>query len=212
MKMGIKEMKARLKAIAEEAKTAEGEALDGLITEAQDINAKLEEAEGRARLAAMAGSIKDVPEAKENGEEGEAGSRVEARAKALKAGKQATYSYKNLITSTSTVTPKHTASDIKPTFNEVSSLVDRVKTVPLIGGESYERAYVKSYGEGADTEEGADYNPAEATFGYAAMVKTKITAYAEETEEIIKLPAGDYDSTVEGGILRQSKSTFQNRY
>ncbi|MDF2985729.1 MAG: phage major capsid protein [Eubacterium sp.] len=197
--MNIKEMKARLKAIAEEAKTAEGEKLDTLMNEAQDINTKIEAAANRAKLSAMADMVKDDPESQEAGEKGEGNSWVEARAKALKAGNKATYSFKNLVSSSSTVLPKHTASDIKPTFNEVSSLVDRVRTVPLIGGESYERAYVKNYGEGGYTEEGADYNPAEPVFGYAAMVKTKITAYAEETEEIVKLPNADYDSTIENG-------------
>ena len=197
--MTIKELKARLRAIAQEAINAEGEELDNLMNEAQDINAKIEAAANRAKLAAMADMAKDDQEAQENGEHGEENARVEARAKALKAGNKATYSFKNLVSSTSTVLPKHTASDIKPTFNEVSSLVDRVKMVPLIGGESYERAYVKSYGEGGYTDEGTDYNPAEPTFGYATMVKTKITAYAEETEEIVKLPNADYDSTIENG-------------
>lgn len=105
---------------------------------------------------------------------------------------------KNTISSTSTVLTQHTASDVNPTFNEVSSLVDRVKVVPLPGGESYKRGFVKGYGTGGHTAEGADYNTAEPTFGYAEMTKTKITAYCEEPEEIAKLAPADYDGVISG--------------
>lgn len=98
------------------------------------------------------------------------------------------------------VLPKHTASDIKGTFNQVSTLVDRVKHVPLNGGESYERAYEKGHGEGGYTQEGADYNETDVQFGYATIGKAKITAYSEESEETVKLPAADYDSLVVNGV------------
>ncbi|WP_339145444.1 MULTISPECIES: phage major capsid protein [unclassified Sutcliffiella] len=98
------------------------------------------------------------------------------------------------------VLPKHTASDIKGTFNQVSTLVDRVKHVPLNGGESYERAYEKGHGEGGYTVEGADYNESDVQFGYATIGKAKITAYSEESEETVKLPAADYDSLVVNGV------------
>jgi HK97 family phage major capsid protein len=98
------------------------------------------------------------------------------------------------------VLPKHTASDIRPTFNEVSTLIDRVSSKTLRGGESYQQPYIKSYGEGDYTTEGSDYTTAETTFGYADITKAKITAYSEETEELLKLPAADYDGEVMKGI------------
>ena len=99
--------------------------------------------------------------------------------------------------------PHHTSPDIMPTFNNVSSLIDRVRTVPLVGGESYQRPFVKSYGDGAgSTTENTDYNTSEPTFGYADIVREKITAYAEEPEEMSKLPDADYDGVVEESVTR----------
>ena len=133
--------------------------------------------------------------------------------KALKDGKAVSYQAKTLArpmntltTSTGVVMPKHTSPDIAPTFNNVSSLIDRVKTVPLPGGESYQRPFVKSYGDGAgSTAEGADYNTSEPEFGYAEIVREKITAYAEEPEEMQKLPDADYDGVVEESVVRAIK-------
>lgn len=98
------------------------------------------------------------------------------------------------------VLPKHTASEIRPTFNEVSTLIDRVSTKTLKGGESYQQPYLESYGEGDYTTEGNDYANAETKFGYADITKAKITAYSEDTEELQKLPAADYDGEVMKGI------------
>lgn len=202
--MTVKEMKARLRAInAEAAKIKEGdkEALDKLLLEAEDLSAKIEEAENRARLQKMAAGAADPtgdPKPGESGSDPE--DNATKRGKALMAGNKVTRKFapKNTISSTSTVLTQHTASDVKPTFNEVSSLVDRVKVVPLPGGESYKRGFVKGYGTGGHTAEGADYNTAEPTFGYAEMTKTKITAYCEEPEEIAKLAPADYDGVISG--------------
>ncbi|MDZ4454665.1 phage major capsid protein [Bacillus cereus] len=98
------------------------------------------------------------------------------------------------------VLPKHTASDIRPTFNEVSTLIDRVSTKILKGGESYRQPYLESYGEGDYTTESNDYANAEPKFGYADITKAKVTAYSEDTEELQKLPAADYDGEVMKGI------------
>ncbi|HDR8172021.1 TPA: phage major capsid protein [Bacillus thuringiensis] len=98
------------------------------------------------------------------------------------------------------VLPKQTASDIRPTFNEVSTLIDRVSTKTLKGGESYQQPFLESYGEGDYTTEGNDYANAETKFGYADITKAKITAYSEDTEELQKLPAADYDGEVMKGI------------
>lgn len=203
--MTVKEMKARLRAInAEAAKVKEGdrEALERLLAEAEEIEAKIGEAETRARLQKAADGAADPADGSAANGEGGADPEDSAtkRGKALKAGNKVTkkFAVKNTLTSSSTVLTQHTATDVKPTFNEVSSLVDRVRAVPLIGGESYKRGFIKGYGTGGYTNEGADYNTAEPIFGYAEMAKTKITAYCEEPEEIAKLAPADYDATVGG--------------
>ncbi|WP_237981758.1 phage major capsid protein [Bacillus thuringiensis] len=104
------------------------------------------------------------------------------------------------VGSSNVVLPKHSASDIRPTFNEVSTLIDRVSTKTLKGGESYQQPYINGYGEGDYTAEGTDYTSAETTFGYADITKAKVTAYSEDTEELQKLPAADYDAEVMKGI------------
>lgn len=118
----------------------------------------------------------------------------EERGKALKENRAVT------VGSSNVVMPKHTASDIRPTFNEVSSLLDRVTHKPLMGGESFEQPYLTGYGTGNYTTEGADYADAEPTFGKVQINKAKVTAYAEDSEEILKLPHADYDAEVMRGI------------
>lgn len=197
--MTVKEMKARLRAINAEAAKLKGdpEALNKLLLEAEDLNAQIEEAENRARLQKLAdGAAEGEPKA--GAGEGAPGAEDTAakRGKALMAGNKVKRKFMNAITSSSAVLTQHAAQDVNPTFNEVSSLIDRVRVVPLPGGESYKRGFIKGYGEGDYTAEGADYTNAEPTFGYAEMAKTKITAYCEEPEEIVKLAPADYDSTI----------------
>lgn len=195
--MKINEMLARLREIATEAETAEGETLNKLITEADDLKAKIEEAQNRKKLQSIADGLEGEPEDKGKGEVLD---KAAERGKALKEGKAVTF--KNAISSTTTVMPKHTADDVNPAFNDVSSLVDLVRVVPLPGGESYERGFEKSNGTGGYTSEGSDYNVAEPVFGKASFTKTKITAYCEEPEEIIRLAPTAYDSVIEGSCTK----------
>ena len=152
--MTKKEMRERLAAIRKEAEQAQkdndSERLDALLTEAQDISAKLENAEKLNKLKGIADSHNGKP-----GDEGDGGEGCEDKAtkrgKLLMSGakvKMAAKKIFNSLLSSSTVMPGHTATDVKDTFNSVSSIVDAVKIVPLNGGESYKRGFVKSYGEG----------------------------------------------------------------
>lgn len=106
-----------------------------------------------------------------------------------------------LIASTGVILPEYQASDIKPTFNEVSSLIDNVNIKSFNGGESFKQPYLAGYGT-ADyaTENDSSPQSAEPTFGYAEITKTKIAAYAEDSEELEKLPAADYGREVIKGI------------
>ncbi len=103
------------------------------------------------------------------------------------------------VSSGDLVTPDHDKASIKGTFNQVSTLVDRVNVVPLNGGESYEAPYEVSHGEGNYTAEGDPYFDVTQEFGYATINKTKVTAYNEITEEVLKLPRANYaQRTIQG--------------
>lgn len=218
MKMSKKDLKARLVTVGKEAQDKSGEELTALMDEAKTIGEILDEIKTRedlARAAADAAAIDPAAEGKPGEEGGEPKNQARAKSgKALKDGKKVTFTAKVLTTPKAALTTtdgtivltEHTSPDIAPTFNNVSSLIDRVKTVPLPGGESYKRPYVESYGDGAgSTEEGADYKLSEPNFGYAEIVREKITAYAEEPEEMVKLPDADYDGVVEESVTRAIK-------
>lgn len=216
MKMSKKDLKARIATLNKDAQAKSGDELQAIMDEAKEISGILADIASREALAGMVedGTEDPTPVAGQ-GEEGmDAKNQARTKSgKALKDGKAVSYQAKTLArpmntltTSTGVVMPKHTSPDIAPTFNNVSSLIDRVKTVPLPGGESYQRPFVKSYGDGAgSTAEGADYNTSEPEFGYAEIVREKITAYAEEPEEMQKLPDADYDGVVEESVVRAIK-------
>ena len=104
------------------------------------------------------------------------------------------------LTSDGVVTPRRYSPDITPTFNEVSSLIDRVTIISRLNGESYTRPYVAGYDEAAETTDDADYEDVETEFGAVAINKVKVTAYSEEDEGVLKLPDADYDAEVQRGI------------
>ena len=205
--MTVKEMKVRLAAIKNEAKAAQeandGAKLDALLAEAEDINAKLENADKMARMHSIADAHKDEDSGKDGGEGAETAQAK--RGKLLKAGAKVKMHLKevfNTLTSATTTLPHHTANDVRDTFNSVSSLIDAVKLVPLPGGESYQRGFVKSYGEGDYTAEGGDSASAEPSFDYVEISKAKITAYCEEPEEIKKLAPAAYDDIISNSVAR----------
>ena len=216
MKMSKKELKDRLKDLGKNAQALSGQELTDAMDEARTIGEILDEIKAREDLMAAAQAAGGTdPEDTGDGKPGENGSEPKSQVreksgKALKDGKKVSYKAKALAnprnalsTATGVVMPHHTSPDIMPTFNNVSSLIDRVRTVPLVGGESYQRPFVKSYGDGAgSTTENTDYNTSEPTFGYADIVREKITAYAEEPEEMSKLPDADYDGVVEESVTR----------
>lgn len=120
---------------------------------------------------------------------------VEARAKSLKEGRTVT------VGGGTVLVPTHLDPSIAGVpYREVSTLVDKVKTVNLEGGETYKKSFVKSNGTAGLTTEGSAYTSAEPTFGYATITKVKVTAYAEITEELEKLPAAPYSAEVLKGI------------
>ena len=219
VKLSAKELNDRLAEINVKAKTAEGDDLKALLAEAKDIQAIIADAQARAELGEIAGRAA-VQDPKGGEEGGEVVDKVRsARGEQLKAGKHVTYkatarpdsikatarldSIKATLSTTQTALPTHTADTVNPLFNNVSSLVDRVRQVPLPGGETYQRGYVSSYGgDAAATNENANYHDMEPAFDYAEVKKEKLTAYTEEPEEMIKLPNADYDSVVESSVVK----------
>ena len=106
-----------------------------------------------------------------------------------------------VLTTDNVALPAHQSSELATVpFKQYSSLVDLVKKRLLNGGESYEAPFAKSYGEGGNTEEGKDYADVEPEFDTVLINKVKITAYAETSEEMEKLPAADYVSEIENCI------------
>lgn len=213
LKLTKDQLNARLKEIGASAKTAEGEVLDALLAEAQDIRDILDQAKKREQLQGFADSAEE-PEQEQGEKDEKSDGAVKAydqRGQKLKAGAGVKFSARiatpNVRASVSleqTAPVVHTASDLNQTVNPVSALIDMVKVVPLNGGETYERGFVKDYGaEGAgETKEGAAYNEVEPKFGYVTVEKQKVTAYTEEPEEMQKLPNADYDSVIEGSVSK----------
>ena len=216
VKATAKALNDRMKEIGVQSKTAEGEALDALMTEAQEITDILNAAKKREALATMAEIAE--PEEENDGEKSEETGSVKAfdqRGAALKDKRGVKFNariisrgIKNSLSVSTTAPVVHTAADVKETFNNVSTLIDMVKSVPLAGGETYQRGFVKSYGDGAGpSAENADYNASEPNFGYVTIEKQKVTAYTEEPEEMAKLPNADYD-----GVVEESVSKAVRRY
>ncbi|MBU9724130.1 MULTISPECIES: phage major capsid protein [Bacillaceae] len=171
--------------------------IDELETEVRSLKDELKEIEQRSKREAMAKEIQDgktevrtIEQPKEEIKVNE----IDKRGKDLAEKRAVT------VSSGDIVTPTHDKGTIKESFNQVSTLLDRVSVVPLDGGESYEAPFEIEHGEGNYTEEGQPYFDTTVEFGYASINKTKITAYNEITEEVLKLPRADYAGRVEGSV------------
>lgn len=126
----------------------------------------------------------------------------EQRGADLRAGKTIKVSARSVTLSSNLVNEKKYSRELKETFNDVSSLIDRVNSVPMNGGESYTKAFAVSGDEGDYTAEGADYHDIDVTFDYIDITKTKITAYIEVTEEVKKLPNIDYAMHIQNEVRK----------
>lgn len=119
----------------------------------------------------------------------------EERAKALKEGRAVTVASDNILL------PKHQSNDLATVpFRQVSTFYDLTKVRNLQGGESYEAPFTKSYGTGSLTEEGSAYTEAEPEFETAKINKVKVTAYAEFSEELERLPNANYEAEIRKGV------------
>ena len=186
----------RLKEIAERLAAITSE-LDREDITADEIAAFEEEV--RSLKAEQAKLLADhkraVKEAMNEGQERqvkqEEGNKVEERARALKQGRSITVGSSHILL------PSYESDQIdKPKFRVVSELLEKVKVVNFKGGESHSVPLLTAYGTGGYTAEGGNANAAEPTFATVTIAKAKITDYAEVSEEVLKLPAADYEQAI----------------
>lgn len=204
----LKEIESRKMEIRNALGADKGADLDALEKELRDLQGEKDKLEKRQSLLDQAKSITDgTEEVRSLGkvqdiispvEEEKRTKTVDIEARGKKLKEKRTIS----VGSSDLILPNHQSTTVNGTFNQVSTLIDGVKHVPLNGGESYKSAYEKGHGEGGYTLEKAPATDADVEFGYADITKSKITSYSEESEETIKLPACDYDSIIVGGVSK----------
>lgn len=163
--------------------------IDKLIEERGQLDAKVKKM--TEENFARAGKIVE-PEGKTK--EQLADEEAEQRVRQLKQNRSIT------LATLDTLTIDHQAPNIKGTFNQVSNLIDLVTFKYFPGGESFKQAFVKDYGLGGYTAEGAAYTNTEPTWGYAQINKTKMTAYTEVSEEFEKLKPSFYLSEIQRNL------------
>ena len=207
----IEEIKARLLEIREMTEDEEKRGdvkFTELETEARELREKLVELEARQRMSDEAKKMEQGQGESRTVETFNTNQGAESREAedAINWEERGTDIFEQravTVDSGDLVLPKHDSSNIKGTFNQVSSLIDRVDVVNLPGGETYETPYDISHGEGNYTAEGEPYHDIDIEFGYAKINKTKVTAYNEITEEVLKLPRANYGQRVVESV-RQS--------
>lgn len=104
------------------------------------------------------------------------------------------------LTTEGVLVPTRYGTDLAPAWSEVSSILDLVRIFNRLGGEAFERAYVRGYGEGAEVADDADYHEDDTDFGSVLIAKSKVTVYTEEDEGVLKLPDVDYDAEIINGV------------
>lgn len=104
------------------------------------------------------------------------------------------------ITLTNTLTtiavPTMASTSIVPPFPQYSTLIDSVTKLTLTGGDSFFQPYLTALTEGDYTDEGKPAVDLDLWFGKVEISRTKVTAYAELSSELKKLPAADYAGVV----------------
>jgi len=170
--------------------------MDAMIEQRNALESKIKKANEEAFK--RAGTNIDIEKSPEKLADEEA----EQRIRALKQNRAIT------LATLDTLTINHQANNIKGAFNEVSNLLDLVTYKYLPGGESFTQAFIKGYGEGAYTAEGADAVNSEPAWGYAAINKTKITAYTEVSEEFEKLKPSFYLTEIQRNLTISLRKTL----
>lgn len=106
-----------------------------------------------------------------------------------------------LVSSGTLVVPSVYSDQLNETFNQISSVVDLVNVVPMMGGETYTKGFKKPVTDMADyTVEGASYKNVDFIWDKVTIAKTYITDYTEISKQAIKLPNIDYQSQIGTGL------------
>jgi HK97 family phage major capsid protein len=131
--------------------------------------------------------------------------KMEARGADLLMGKKVIFTNEEIravtIASSNLSTGVHLSPTIAPAFNQVSSLVDMVNGVPLIGASSHEKSFEISTPDGAyRANETAAYSVAETIFDKVNIPSFNITAYAEISKSANVLTPLDYQSRIAEGV------------
>lgn len=100
--------------------------------------------------------------------------------------------------------PTIDSNEIIPKFNDVSGILDLIKSMTLNSGSTLRVPYVKSTPIGSITKEGALYDETNTEFGEVEIEGIKITAYTQYSEEVEKLPAAEYEAF----IISEIKNTL----
>jgi len=204
----ILQRKAEINELLQDEKRSEDLNFKDLEKEVRELNEELEELQTRERLLKETEQLNNGEVEARTIETFNAGEGTEKRdnAEEIDWEQRGTDIFEKravTVDSGDLILPKHDSANIKGTFNQVSTLIDRVNVVPLQGGESYETPYDIQHGEGNYTKEGEPYFDIDIEFGYARINKTKVTAYNEITEEVLKLPRANYGQRVVESV-RQS--------
>jgi HK97 family phage major capsid protein len=138
--------------------------------------------------------------------------KFEQRGQDLKDRKKVTYDVRSelpisraiTVASSNLVVPNQTSNTLNPTFNQVSSLVDLVHAVPMMGGETYTKGFKVPVTELPDyTPENTAYKNVDSVWDKVTISKTYLTDYTEISKQSIKLPNIDYQGEV-GTDLRNA--------
>lgn len=207
----LNEKKEELRKKLENAKPEELEEIRKEVEALKDVEIEEEKTEEVDERNLLKGAIEDLEKRnikpsnakiieKPNKEERKVEEKelIEQRAKDLKEGKTVKVAFDNgeqrsvTVQGGTILVPKKYKGEISESFNAVSGMVDMLNTVPLNGGDSYNVAFEKGYGEGDYTTEGGEYHDIDVETDYVETGRAKITSYIEVTNEVKKLPAAAY--------------------
>lgn len=110
-----------------------------------------------------------------------------------------------LVSSGDVATPTPVASDIRPNFEHVPSIVDEVDVLDLEGMGSYEIPYEISTSEADITAEGDDYNESDPQYGYVTLTAQTVTVYSEISKQVKKQTPVNYQTKVEDSAYKALK-------
>lgn len=207
----LNEKKEELRKKLENAKPEELEEIRKEVEALKDVEIEEEKTEEVDERNLLKGAIEDLEKRnikpsnakiieKPNKEERKVEEKelIEQRAKDLKEGKTVKVAFDNgeqrsvTVQGGTILVPKKYKGEISESFNAISGMVDMLNTVPLNGGDSYNVAFEKGYGEGDYTTEGGEYHDIDVETDYVETGRAKITSYTEVTNEVKKLPAAAY--------------------